>query len=343
MSQTKIKGSDISNTTTLTVGNTNINGIMTLQGNLVLGNSSVAVGIQANGSYGSAGKVLGSNGSAVYWSDGASRVYKSTVASAGQNTFTTSNTFSSGNIDVYYNGVHLSTSDYSEIDTSTIKLNFNASSGDIIEISGYGLPAISSPLTLDMAVDNFTGTGSNTNFSISVQTTTNKSLVFINGVLQNPSNAYSIYGNVVSFTAAPSNNDLIEVRSPYFLTVNTTNITAVVGNNTVQFTNTAYLVSNNQTVNAITQTTIDSYDATLYRTAKYLVQIKDNNANNYQCDEIMVTHDGTSSYIFVFGEIATNTVIATFDSNLVSNNVSLLLTSTSSNTTTKVVRTMLTV
>ena len=67
MSQTKITGSDISNTTTLTVGNTNINGIATLQGNLVLGNSSVAVGVQANGSYGTSGQILTSNGTATYW------------------------------------------------------------------------------------------------------------------------------------------------------------------------------------------------------------------------------------------------------------------------------------
>lgn len=36
-------------------------------GNVVLGNSSVTVGVQANGSYGTAGQVLTSNGTATYW------------------------------------------------------------------------------------------------------------------------------------------------------------------------------------------------------------------------------------------------------------------------------------
>jgi len=45
-----------------------VNGTTYLGGNLILGSSSVAVGLQANGGYGSAGQVLTSNGSAPYWS-----------------------------------------------------------------------------------------------------------------------------------------------------------------------------------------------------------------------------------------------------------------------------------
>jgi hypothetical protein len=47
---------------------TTISGATTISGNLTLGSSSVAVGLQANGSYGTAGQLLTSNGTATYWS-----------------------------------------------------------------------------------------------------------------------------------------------------------------------------------------------------------------------------------------------------------------------------------
>ena len=330
------------------------NAAVFLTGNAITTNSTALIitntaGVYANGSLGTSGQILTSNGSTVYWTTGVTqtaKIYSKTTASAGQNTFTTSSAFTSGAIDVYVNGVHLANSDYTEVNTTTVQLAVNCTSGQIVEISGYAPQSVVGNVNFTAAVNSFTGDGAQTAFGLTTaNVSTQSAFVFINGILQNPSNAYSISANVITFTAAPSNNDLVEVRIPQLVNANTstTNVTAVVGNNTVQFTNTAYMVSNNQTVNAISQTVIDSYDATLYRTAKYLVQVTDNVANNYQCDEVMLTHDGATSYISVYGEIATNTIIATFDTSYVSNNVRLLLTSTSANTTTKVLRTMLTV
>ena len=50
---------------------TTISGATTISGNLTLGSSSVAVGLQANSSYGTAGQLLTSNGTATYWSTSA--------------------------------------------------------------------------------------------------------------------------------------------------------------------------------------------------------------------------------------------------------------------------------
>jgi len=57
-----------------------VNGTTYHQGNVILGSSSVAVGLQANGGYGTAGQVLTSNGTATYWS---------TVSSGSSYTFST--------------------------------------------------------------------------------------------------------------------------------------------------------------------------------------------------------------------------------------------------------------
>jgi hypothetical protein len=314
---------------------------------LILANT---VGISANGSLGTNGQVLTSNGSVAYWAAAGStgtvsKVYSRTSAAAGQNTFTTSSAFIAGAVDVYLNGVHLSNADFSEINTTTVQLAVNCSAGQIVEIVGYQPSAVTGNVTYGVSISTLSGDGSTVAFGLTTaNVTTNSAFVYINGVKQNPGNSYNISANVITFSAAPANNDLIEIQIPQILnaTVNTTNIIAIVGNNTVQYGNIAYEVANSTTGNTLSSTVVDSYDATAYRTAKYVVQVTDNSANNYQADEIMLLHDGTNVYITVYGELITNTTIATFDASLVSNNVRLLVTSTS-NATIKVHRTMLTV
>ena len=57
--------------------------------NLILGNSSVIVGLQANGGYGTSGQVLTSNGTATYWS-----TLSADVNTAIQYNWTNNHTFS---------------------------------------------------------------------------------------------------------------------------------------------------------------------------------------------------------------------------------------------------------
>jgi 3-polyprenyl-4-hydroxybenzoate decarboxylase len=48
---------------------------LSFQNNVVLGNSTVTVGLRANGSFGNPGEVLSSNGSATYWANVTLRVF----------------------------------------------------------------------------------------------------------------------------------------------------------------------------------------------------------------------------------------------------------------------------
>jgi hypothetical protein len=50
-------------------------------------------------------------------------------------------------------------------------------------------------------------------FSLSTQTTTTGVLVSINGTLQQPGNAYTVSGNLITFTETPTITDVIEVRT----------------------------------------------------------------------------------------------------------------------------------
>jgi hypothetical protein len=54
--------------------------------------------------------------------------------------------------------------------------------------------------------------GSNTNFTLGANATTNGTLISINGVLQIPATAYSVTGNVITFTEAPAIGDVIDTR-----------------------------------------------------------------------------------------------------------------------------------
>ena len=56
------------------------------------------------------------------------------------------------------------------------------------------------------------GDGTNQSFTLSHATTTNGILVSINGTLQQPTLAYTVSGNVITFVEIPMSTDVIEVR-----------------------------------------------------------------------------------------------------------------------------------
>ena len=70
----------------------------------------------------------------------------------------------------------------------------------------------------DNELDNFTGDGTTTDFTLSRTVPNNASIVVtINGVVQHPTDnqgtrAYSVYDTILSFSAAPANGDEIQVR-----------------------------------------------------------------------------------------------------------------------------------
>ena len=56
------------------------------------------------------------------------------------------------------------------------------------------------------------GDGSTINFVLNQSTTTAAVLISMNGVLQLPNTAYSVTGNLLTFTEAPESTDVIDVR-----------------------------------------------------------------------------------------------------------------------------------
>ena len=109
---------------------------------------------------------------------------------------------------------------------------------------------------------------------------------------------------------------------------------------------TGELNTSTQVVNVNTVTTVDSFDKTVYRTAKYLVQVTQ--GSKYTTSEVLLAHDGTTSYLSEYAviELGGTVIPLTVSTSISAGNVLLRVTITdaaSTNATVKVARTLIAV
>ena len=114
---------------------------------------------------------------------------------------------------------------------------------------------------------------------------------------------------------------------------------ANVGNIGVQLVTANSLISNRSNVSVTTNTLLDEFSPSTYRTAKYTISASSD--DGYQSVETLLVHDGTNSYITIYGSICSNVSsdIIDISSNIngTSGNVTLYATSVSANTLVKVI------
>lgn len=96
---------------------------------------------------------------------------------------------------------------------------------------------------------------------------------------------------------------------------------------------TATLTTTNNNANQV----VDSFAAATFRCVKYLIQVT--SGSDFQVSEILSVHDGTTVYLTEYASIATGSELATFDSDISSNNVRLLVDPVNNATTIKITRT----
>jgi hypothetical protein len=109
---------------------------------------------------------------------------------------------------------------------------------------------------------------------------------------------------------------------------------------------TGELNTSTQVVNVNTVTTVDSFDKTVYRTAKYLVQVTQ--GSKYTTSEVLLAHDGTTSYMSEYAiiELGGTVIPLTVSTSISASNVLLRVTITdaaTTNATVKVARTLIAV
>jgi len=213
--------------------------------------------------------------------------------------------------------------------------------------------------------ESLTGDGTTTEFALANSSTTSATMIAINGVLQIPVTSYSITGTTLTFTEPPEVSDIIDVRSlvststvtsiidayteilattsaVIISTGTSSSIPRLVIDNTgaATFTNDVKVggsliidrVVHNETGTAVplsaTPVVVDSFAASSYSSAKYLVQIKQG-STNVQIMEALLVHDGVNAYITTYGNVNTAGNMGTLTANIVSGDVNLYYTSSS--------------
>lgn len=86
---------------------------------------------------------------------------------------------------------------------------------------------------------------------------------------------------------------------------------------------------------------VDTFSASIFRTAKYLVQVHDTVNNWYQTSEILLIHDGTTTYTTEYAIVYTNSALASFSSDISGGNVRLLVTPTNAVNTIRIFRSVI--
>jgi hypothetical protein len=186
------------------------------------------------------------------------------------------------------------------------------SSGSAIRVRTFGNYS-----SRDGFVDAFTANGTANLFTLSGNTLSSYStIVFVDGVYQIPGTDFTTNGAQLVFASAPDANAEVVAQS-----FNNTIGDSIVANPPL-------------TTVANTATVIDTFSASVYRTAKYVISVT--GAGEYQSTEALMVHDGNTAQLVTYATIYTgNAAIMTFASNVAAGQVRLLGTGTVSGNTVK--------
>ena len=205
-------------------------------------------------------------------------------------------------------------------------IRFNTIVNDIEYWDGAKWFQPQAALTSTIVADTFNGDGLTTQYTLSREATTAGTFIAINGTLQQPTAAYSILGNVVTFTEPPAPGDVISARH---IAVSTTvgfsaasglvNVqaldegTLITGANGAMSAN-SVLFKADHTVGwrGTSEISVDTspvlihtFVADTYRSAKYVVQVQNSTRSAYEVSDVMVIHDDTNAYRTQYNMVST--------------------------------------
>jgi len=218
-------------------------------------------------------------------------------------------------------------------------MRFNTNNNQLEFYTGTTWSGTGTSFTV-ITADQFVGDGSQTNFTLSQASTTNGTIISINGVIQLPTTAYTVSGTTLTFTEAPLNTDIIDARA-LVTTSSVTGITDSTGANTVvansggvytsAINTPRYLANNsgnffnggistlsaNTSLSAGVPTIIDSFSTNTYRGAKYVVTLSDYTNWNFTMAEVVLVCGNSNASIQTYGVVSANgTSIGNFYANV---------------------------
>lgn len=162
--------------------------------------------------------------------------------------------------------------------------------------------------------------------------------VNVNGTLLIPTSTTEILSfqpkNYITLTANTT-TDTIEIGESLSTQVVFNTGGTITGDLTIEGSNKskdAEVFSSNTTVATMSQTTIDSFIANNFRTARYLVQITE--GTKYHSTEFMLIHNGTNVNAIEYATVTTDGELGTFTSDINTGSVRLRFTASDTNSRT---------
>jgi hypothetical protein len=134
---------------------------------------------------------------------GAAHNFTEFTATAGQTSFTVN--YAVGNILVFINGAKLDASSFTASNGTSVVLGAAASVGDIVEVVEYGGASAG-----NFTSTSFTATSGQTAFTGTYNT--NKSSVFLNGILLLITTDYTMSSTTVTLTSGALTGDILQVQ-----------------------------------------------------------------------------------------------------------------------------------
>jgi len=237
--------------------------------------------------------------------------------------------------------------------SSTITLVTNLVDSDYIT-SRVEIGAIGDANTV--ILNEYTGDSSATAFTLTQSPATDQhAIVMVDGVVQQVNN-YSLIGSQLTLDEAPITGAEIEVRTLRmqtgnvtvrdFTATNGTSVTllggAATSGDTVNINSYGISTLNGSTSKQSLPTTganqvVDTFNKTVSRTAKYVVQMTQ--GTRYHSQEILLVHDGTTVSMVEYADIYTESDLGTVDASISGDLVQLKVSPNYTNTVVRTERT----
>ena len=163
------------------------------------------------------------------------------------------------------------------------------------------------PVTNSITDQQITPSGSTASFTLNKTSTAAGLLVSINGTMQAPGSAYTVSDTTITFSEVPASTDIIDIR-----------YIASAASSSLDF---EVVDTGNITVNTA-PTIIDSFNSSLYRSAKYLISSTSPYGSQYA--EIGLTQFGSTVVTTAYALLNTGANTVTFTANVNGSTVNLL-------------------
>jgi hypothetical protein len=221
---------------------------------------------------------------------------------------------------------------FSTINSNNILILAGSYSDTLSIVAGNNI-TIDTDATYNKITINSTGSSNtNTTFILTGSDSSTGSLSN-NGTLAFSSNNGILSTIVGSNVRISTPQDIQSNASPTFSSI-TSN-----GSINIGTTNIVSITSNTLTTVSTSQVTVDSFPISIYRSAKYFVQMI--SGTNYHIIELNVIHDGANTSLAQYGEVILGSALGLFEATIDSSNLQLLFTPNNTVTVVKLVRTTL--